>query len=184
MHRLLYWISSLLPCRLINNGNGRYLERYYLGTIGGRRYYLHQFLGSDEDCGPHSHKWRNAWSIVLAGWYWEELRWGTRKVRWFNWITPDTFHRVVLPFADPSLTHLPESKKDGVYGYETWPCWTLFSHTVDEALPHWGHWKDLNDPDYPNAAVYLPYDYKREGSQVDWWTKAKTGAAMRKVGGA
>jgi len=100
-NKLLYWLSGFMPCRLINDGDRPYLERYYVGTLLGWRFYLHRFVGSDPAGTLHDHPWSKAYSLILSGWYWEETRSGTRRVRWFNSLTGDTFHRVVLPVLTP-----------------------------------------------------------------------------------
>ena len=117
MKKILYWLTNFLPCRIINDGETPYLERYYLGTLFGWRLYLHQFVGSDPDRGLHDHPWSRAFSIILSGWYYELTRSGERRVRWFNSLTGDTFHRVILPI-DWSRGDAPDK-----------PCWTLFFHT-------------------------------------------------------
>jgi hypothetical protein len=83
---------------------GRYLTRYALRAFapsgkGPWRVYLHQFHGADDD-GVHNHPWKWAFSIVLRGSYTETLMCPccetttTRRVRWFNWITSDCYHRI------------------------------------------------------------------------------------------
>ena len=79
MRKLLFWLTSHLPCRIIAEEGSVYLERYYLFTLLGWRFYLHRFVGSDPDRGLHDHPWSRAFSIILAGWYWEQTRSGTRK---------------------------------------------------------------------------------------------------------
>ncbi len=110
MSRLLWRLSAHLPMRVINDGQRQYLVRYYVGTLFGWRFYLHQFVGSDPDRGLHCHPWRLAFSIILSGWYYEETSYGTRKVRWFNWLTGDTFHRVVLPAYNWACNHPTQPK--------------------------------------------------------------------------
>ncbi len=151
MKNFLFWLSSFLPFREISDGDTPYLERYYIATLFGWRFYLHRFVGSDPDRGLHDHPWSKAYSLILSGWYWEQTRSGTRKVRWFNSLTGDTFHRVVLP--------------------QRWmcdePCWTLFMHKAGSVKP-WGFWR-VSDKQW---AYFEPYTYAREGSQKDWWLTA------------
>lgn len=168
MSKFLYWLSGYLPYRSIDDGNVPYLERYYLFTVFGWRFYLHQFVGSDPDRGLHDHPWSKAYSVILSGWYWEETRSGARKVEWLNSLTGDTFHRVVLPIDWGSDDLLDR------------PCWTLFMHKAYSVKP-WGFWRlidaDKAYADKPdrlkNAAFFEPYTYAREGSQKDWWLTAK-----------
>lgn len=105
-----------------------YLNRYSLRRQGPSgtnpwRVYLHEFLAPD---GPGHHNHPSAWSfsIVLWGSYTEEileverkwtrlaggwslLRQGrvrTRRVRWFNWIAADRYHRIAELHPGPGAT--------------------------------------------------------------------------------
>lgn len=149
MRTFLFWLTSRLPCRIISDGNAPYLERYYLFTLLGWRFYLHRFVGSDPDRGLHDHPWARAFSIVLAGQYWEETRSGRRLVRWFNSLTGDTFHRVVLPHV-------------GLYEF---PCWTLFFHRA-EYVKEWG---------FLRGQVFIPYIRTRSDEMPDWWNRVPKG---------
>ena len=173
---ILRKISDRLPCRIINDGERQYLERYYVGTLFGWRFYLHQFVGSDPDRGLHDHPWPRAFSIILAGWYFEQTRAGYRKVRWFNALTGDTFHRVVLPKRGPINMSISQ------YGLSGWrddaPCWTLFFHRAANVKP-WGFLKVV--PDSDGVAIFEPYTYTREGSQKDWWLTAPKGRDLRRA---
>lgn len=174
MSRLLYWLTSFMPCRIISDGTAPYLQRYYIGTLFGWQFYLHQFVGSDPDRSLHDHPWSKAYSIILSSWYFEQTRSGTRKVRWFNSLTGDTFHRVVLPDIQTivrigggqSIVGTPHQ------GHRPQPCWTLFFHSAGNVKP-WGFWR-LDDDATCGQARFEPYTYEREGSQTDWWLTAKT----------
>lgn len=172
MKKLLHWLSGYLPYREISDGNVPYLERYYVGTLFGWRFYMHQFVGSDPDRGLHDHPWPKAYSVILSGWYWEETRSGTRKVRWFNSLTGDTFHRVVLPCAADGRQ--PDAVCDLTHGVS--PCWTLFMHKAG-SVKLWGFLRQPVRPteNYPavDYLIFEPYRYTREGSQKDWWLTAK-----------
>lgn len=157
MKRFLFWLSGKLPARIISDGQVPYLERYYLFTVLGWRFYLHRFVGSDPDRGLHDHPWPRAFSIVLHGWYYEDRRDGRRKVRWFNSLTGDTFHRVVLP-----CNYATEQE---------WLCWTLFLHRAG-STKEWG-FLDLCDD--RKTKIFRPYLYTREGPQQGWWMKAPKG---------
>lgn len=176
IRRLLYAISGRLPCRIISDGEHPYLERYYLGTLLGWRFYLHRFVGSDPDRGLHDHPWRRAYSLILSGWYWEERRDRTRKVRWFNSLTGDTFHRVVIPRDCPSDVLCTRCNSPA-------SCWTLFWHTTPD-VKDWGFWRDglthskigafAADID---AALFVPYRYPQEHGEkpAQWWLTAPKG---------
>lgn len=161
MRKLLFWLTSHLPCRIIAEEGSVYLERYYLFTLLGWRFYLHRFVGSDPDRGLHDHPWSRAFSIILAGWYWEQTRSGTRKVRWLNTLTGDTFHRVVLPSEGfvRGLPFLhPDFNKDA-------PCWTLFFHRA-EYVKEWG---------FLRGQVFIPYIRTRTDEMPDWWVRVPKG---------
>lgn len=112
---LIRWRPSL---RIITRENNQpYLKRWALrrqardGT-NERRIYLHNFLTPDGD-GHHNHPWHWSFSLVLWGSYTEErLEWPfpaggnyrpcsiapavrSRRVRWFNWLPPGRYHRIV-----------------------------------------------------------------------------------------
>lgn len=149
-----------MPFREISDGDTPYLERYYISTLFGWRFYLHRFVGSDPDRGLHDHPWSKAYSLILSGWYYEVTRSGERKVRWFNSLTGDTFHRVVLPNTCDEFPNFGQ------------PCWTLFFHKAGDVKP-WGFWREVPDTPIKDAALFHPYTYEREGSQRDWWLTAK-----------
>lgn len=178
MKQFLYWLAGQLPCKIISEDGTPYLERYYLFTVLGIRFYLHRFVGSDPARGLHDHPWPWAGSVVLAGHYIEERRgyeqnetaivlsrfFGTEgttrtRVRWFNWMTGDTFHRVVL---DKGLDNLEQ------------PCWTLFFHRAVNAKP-WGFLRTIEGH---TAAFWVPHNYPLDGaagSTGRWWRHVPRG---------
>ena len=147
---LLYLITDHLPARMINDGERTYLERYYIGTLLGWRFYLHRFVGDDPDRGLHDHPWPRAFSLVLAGWYLEQTAQGWRPVRWFNHLTSKSRHRVVLPSSGT--------------------VWTLFFHRAKK-VHQWGF--------YAPDGTFTAYKYTREGNQDEWWLTAPKGREMR-----
>lgn len=68
----LYRITKHKPMRLIEVGGKPYLERYFMGTWGGRQIWLHRFLRDDAEKHVHSHPWA-ALSFILTGGYTEEI---------------------------------------------------------------------------------------------------------------
>lgn len=160
MNRFLYWLSGLLPARLINDGSRPYLERYYMATLFGWRIYLHRFVDDDPDRGLHDHPWSRAFSLVLSGYYAEHRRDGVRIVRWFNSLTADTFHRVMIPDGVPC-------------------CWTLFVHKAG-VVKTWGFMKPLEFPS--ESFIFTPYNYDREGGKpTGWWRTAPKGRNVGRV---
>ena len=86
-------------------------------------------------------------------------------MRWFNSLTGDTFHRVVLPHT-----------KIGNFLKIEQPCWTLFFHTAGD-VKEWGFLRHMSDP--YDVQIFTPYTYAREGKQADWWITAKTRAQLQ-----
>lgn len=163
MKILLYWIAGFLPCRIIDHEGQSYLERYYLFTLLGWRFYLHRFVGSDPDGSLHDHPWSRAYSVILSGWYWEHTRSGARRVCWFNSLTGDTFHRVVLPQVHPMFP------QDGVK-----PCWTLFFHR-EKYVKEWGFWRSAGFTSKGVSAEFYPYIRRRDDERPDWWKRVPKG---------
>jgi hypothetical protein len=166
MKTLLFWLSNFLPARIINDGEHDYLERYYVGTLFGVRFYLHRFIGSDPDRGLHDHPWRWAFSLILSGYYYEQTRYGLTKKRLFNFLTGDSFHRVILPRKS-------EIRAQDSYGVhlalvepaDALPCWTLFCHRAAR-VKTWG---------FLRGTTYLPHPSADQG----WWKTAPKGRQLR-----
>ena len=151
IRKLLYRVTDNLPMRYINHGVGPYMERAYLYTlpglnlgpiqIPGLRFYIHRFVASDAD-GIHSHPFRYSFSCILAGWYFED-RWLVRRIkRFFNYIGPSDFHRVVLP----------DNGRD---------VWTLFIHTA--RVQPWGFLRKVGN----GEAGFGKYEYTAESEPND-----------------
>lgn len=111
INKLLFKLTSGLPCRLIQRDDGRpYLERYYVGELFGVTFYLHRFVSSDEEKHLHNHPWTWSRAAVLSGSYLEEVATDlcpfatpaggsgciteTRTIRWWNRIDGNHFHRI------------------------------------------------------------------------------------------
>lgn len=168
MNKLLMYLTRNLPLRIISDDGQPYLERYYLFTLLGWRFYVHRFVGSDPARGLHDHPWSRAFSIILSGWYYEETRSGVRKVRWLNHLVGDNFHRVVLPAG-------AAENENGFVRLLRAECWTLFFHRAGD-VKRWGFLEKVEG--FPDARLFVPYDYKKEGSQVAWWETAKSRAEL------
>jgi hypothetical protein len=146
MKTILYWLSGKLPCKIISDAGRPYLERYYLFTLFGVRFYLHRFVASDPDRGLHDHPWPWALSIILSGSYYEHRRGSLSERHWFNWITGDAFHRVILHKGQ---------------------VWTLFAHRARRSK-EWGFLRAYD----PQTIVYI----KHKPSAADaWWKIAPRG---------
>jgi hypothetical protein len=162
MRSILFWLTNRLPCRIISDNDAPYLERYYLATLFGVRFYLHRFVGSDpSDRGLHDHPWPWACAVVLCGWYFEDTRQGMRKVRWLNWIVGDKFHRVIMP---------AEIIEGGASS-----AWTLFFHRAAYTKP-WGFWSHTPGS-YSFSNTWVPYNYPKSGQGTNdaWWLTSPYG---------
>jgi hypothetical protein len=119
-------------------------------------------------------------SLVLSGWYYEETRTGTRKVRWFNRLNGDTFHRVILPKSAVVVGYeggdvsgfagsLPVVKRIGAPQH----CWTLFWHRAEYVKP-WGFLRPLEGE---TAVMWVPHNYPKDGTGTPgaWWQSVPRG---------
>lgn len=175
---LLFKLTGRLRCRLIKPADQPYLERYYVGTLFGRTYYLHRFVSADAERHMHNHPF-DGLSFVLSGSYQEEVAVDicpyagasgcvtkSGRVRWFNRIPSTHFHRI--SDAEPGT-------------------WTLFvvgpRITVDCGmalrLKGWG----FLSCEYVGAeqvTVFKPYP---PADRLDWWrdTDCKTGNTIGRV---
>lgn len=172
MDKLLLKLTRNCPFRLIDIDGRPYLERCYIGQLFGWTFYLHRFVSADSERRLHNHPWRKSFGLVLSGNYVEErldrlccfkgVVTRNRKIRWFNWITHKTFHRILKP--------KPFS-------------WTLFAHGKRFDPSGWGfignqksytiefHPTDKEKDKVINATVefYQPFD---TSAVTDWWLTA------------
>lgn len=197
MRRFLFWLTDRLPCRIIDEAGKPYLERYYLCSLGSTRVYLHRFVGSDPDRGLHSHPWSWALSLVLSGWYFEERFSGTerpvlRRVRWFNFLMGESFHRVVMP-TDWCLSpaECPMNIRPTVrQAMAVTECWTLFIHKAVEGGRRWGFMRPAPLPRVINRKgevaveavrdrlVFTPFTYPGgKTTSGQWWKTVPKGRA-------
>jgi hypothetical protein len=155
MRKLLYWLSGFLPCRIISDDGTPYLERYFLFQALGWTFYMHRFVGSDPNRGLHDHPYSRAYSFVLAGRYYEETRSGWRMVRWFNRLTGESFHRVMVP--------------DGTN------VWTLFCH--GPYVKPWGFMRPLDTVAGVPLLLWEPHAYQTDeaSGKQRWWDTAPHG---------
>ncbi|MBB3046902.1 hypothetical protein FHR99_001138 [Litorivivens lipolytica] len=154
-------MSDHLPCKIIRGDKEHpYLERYYLCSVLGRRFYLHRFLGGDVDEALHNHPWKKSNSFLLTGGYRECIsrRRGTDDYRQLsiesrqlkaghlNRIDADCLHRIV------------EAKPE---------TWTVFWHTIPRVQP-WGFVVD--DENGENR-----FEEYANGRGADWYKRAPKG---------
>jgi hypothetical protein len=168
MHAFLMWLSARLPARIIAHEGRPYLERYYVATLLDQRVYLHRFVDSDPD-GVHDHPWLRSLSILLFGWYWEHRvidgALVVRRVRWLNWITGGTFHRVVLP---------NDVRWEEWFDVPAPQCWALFIHSPRKKA--WGTMRQRETyPGGPTVQVYEQHEPEPPAPFSDWYKRAPKG---------
>lgn len=180
---LLYRYTGRRPCRLIKVNAKPYLERYYLGQLFGWTFYLHRFVSSDPERHLHNHPWRRGFSVVLLGGYDEDVVTDlaprapagvllfTRRVRWFNRVDGNHFHRIAN--AAPRT-------------------WTLFAHgprqVITQAcgepvLKGWGFLEPAYLVGQHDVTVFRQHAPE---SEPEWWKSAPIGWLAGRVmrGGA
>lgn len=174
LNKLLFLLTARLPCRLIPIEDKPYLERYSLGKLFGATFYLHRFVGQDAERHVHDHPWAWARSIVLAGWYEEEVvcaldinrGWISRMriVRWYNRITEGTFHRITgtAPGTWTLFFHGPREGRTWGFLQRT-PC-------LPKATP--GEWTSTG------TWYHQPYDVK---ANAGWEKKSPLGRDAGRV---
>lgn len=162
LNKLLFLLTANMPCRIIAIEGRPYLERYSVGKIFGVSFYLHRFVGSDEERQVHDHPWAWAKAIILKGGYVEEVvcaldlerGWisKTRYRRWYNDLGPHVFHRIVSPVPGT---------------------WTLFFH--GERIKSWGFLDrvvEYQGIENPYVRYYQPYDVEQNAG---WEKKVPLG---------
>lgn len=170
MRSFLFWLAMRLPCRVIAEARKPYLERYYVTQAFGWRCYLHRFVASDPDRGVHDHPWLLAFSIILVGWYYEVRRWGVRRVRWFNVIRGDTFHRVVIGNELCGIDWRPYTPRGGPFPEPPREVWSLFFHRAEDAK-QWG---------FLRGNRYIPFTYNGKVKSNRWELTAPKGRDFRR----
>ncbi len=159
--RLLYFVTDHLPCKIIRGDKEHpYLERYYLFSVLGRRFYLHRFLGGDVDEALHNHPWKQSHALLLTGGYQEfisrrdtcknfsDLKIDARQMKPgnLNRIDADCLHRIV------------EAKPE---------TWTIFWHTIDRIQP-WGFVVEGENGENR-------FEEYARGRGADWYKRAPKG---------
>ncbi|MEZ5739521.1 MAG: hypothetical protein R3E68_08765 [Burkholderiaceae bacterium] len=94
---------------------------------------------------------------MLAGQYRELRRSGARDVRWWNFLTGDSFHRVMLAPDDRSV-------------------WTLFIHR-DRRVKPWGFWHEAaGGPPGARQQAQASWTEHRNTTSGQWWLTSPRGA--------
>lgn len=173
---MLYWLSGLLPYRLISVRDQPYIERYYVGMLFGITFYLHRFIRDDSEPHLHNHPWVKGFSFILWGSYTEERVTDLDPLqpqgaltkqcncRWFNVVNGATFHRII-------------SVKRGT--------WSLMCHGERHPTKGWGflssesRMRALDDPAsvdglFCNTTVFTP----AKVGELGWFKTAPLGRVV------
>lgn len=175
--RLLFSWAGRLPTRIIDAEQSSFdpyrsplFERSHIKTVrlpllGRVTFYLHHYLRSDPDRGPHDHPWAWAVAIPLAGGYHEERFTGfgggemwavTRRRRPFipYLLRGADFHRVIV---EDDTTN-----------------WSLFFHCTFECKP-WGFMRQVAQRTW----TYVSHAASNEPTH--WWDDAPAGNALKRA---
>ena len=106
--------------------------------------------------------------------YYELRRNRMRKVRWFNWLSGDRFHRVVLPVESyPLRDHLGNVLKI-VRSAKPQECWTLFVH--GRKAKQWGFlrpaWDRGDRPGEVHGYTYVVHRDQDNSADSDAWARS------------
>jgi hypothetical protein len=138
-----------------------------LPLLGAVTLYLHHYLRSDPDRGPHDHPWPWAIALPLAGGYHEDrvigLRQGALAVT----------RRRRLPLLPYRLTGFDFHK---VVIKDDRTSWSLFL-TGSNNFKAWGFLRPLPDDDF--GIFYAPRYSK--SSEAEWWETAPLGWALKRA---
>jgi len=151
------------PARIFSNNDRPYLYRIYLGQWFGWTAYLHHFVSADAGRWVHDHPF-DGFAVVLSGGYteerlvalsWPRLELETRRVRFFNWVAGQCFHRIRDTKANT---------------------WTLFVH--GRKFKGWG----FIEQDSSSDVIVYHNPYGNVGDEP-WWLTAPTYGQLRAVHG-
>jgi hypothetical protein len=177
LRRALYAWAGRLPAVIYDAevseddpGRTPLFERYHVFTgrlpfLGEVTLYLHHYLRSDPDRGPHDHPWPWAVALPLAGGYHEDrvetlcqgnavmVRRRRRPLRPYR-LTGFDFHQVVIE-ADATS-------------------WSLFL-TGANGFKTWGFLRPITE--WHSAGVYYA-EVASRSSASEWWETALPGRAL------
>jgi len=182
VRRALHFVTGFLPLRVID-AEGELdpqammplFERYFVCQaprwLGGWTVYLHHYLRSDPDRGPHDHPWSWAVSLPLAAGYVEE------RLDGFNAKGPRLRYIRRRPFVPYRLTGRDFHRV--ISNGRT--SWSLFIH--GPYTKGWGFLRSTHAVPLPDGGVYRfespevrfhPFKNDNDGS-ARWWRTAPRG---------
>lgn len=181
LRRLLEIVSARRPVRIIYREPDRieYLRRYYLFTVFGRTFYLHEFVSGDHPgTGYHNHPWPTARTRILCGEYEEHIL--TGEAVWAPSIDgPPRDQRVRNVRSDKAILQRRAGDSFEISArHFHWirlksdrqTVWTLFSHGPRGCV--WGFYR--RSMIMPAEFRFEYYRYKAGGIS-NWWNYAPRG---------
>jgi hypothetical protein len=133
--------------------------------------YLHHYLRSDPDRGPHDHPWEWAVALPLTGGYVED------RMRGFGPDGPTTVRIERAPGVAYGLTGADFHRVLIEAGATSW---SLFLHGPKAKA--WGFLRPVEDPAIAGAFRYVLGSGPASGDlDAEWWLRAKPGVALAEV---
>lgn len=156
MRRFLLEQTADLPVRVHDQGDERYMERYFIYQDKDYRVMVHRFMHDDDDLGPHDHPWPYGISVLLAGSYGEVYvtNPATRQES-INHRGPGTLG--LLNNSDLHRVTLPRDKQG-----KSIDCWTLFIHANDYPKG-WGQFVDAHGVSQNLEGLSGRMEYRNKG---------------------
>jgi hypothetical protein len=130
--------------------------------------YLHHYLRSDPDRGPHDHPWGWAVAVPLAGGYLEE------RLAGFNRLGPRFRHPRRRPFLPYRLTGADFHRVLLDRGATSW---SLFAH--GRYVKGWGFLRDFAPVNDIPLVGFFAADEAGDG--LAWWREAPRGADLAAI---
>ena len=166
LRQRLYNYTANKPVRMFYSSGTPYLERYYVGSIGSLRFYLHRFVNGDGDRSLHAPPWKRSIAVCLCGGYLEH------RIKWFN---PNTAYDVSIKNLRPGWINIIKATTFHQI-IETKPeTWTLFIH--GKKIKPWGFINKTTIRDESGAEKVVSHYLADEdkASHQNWWLRAPLG---------
>lgn len=125
--RILLWLTRNRPTQDVVDNGTIHFTKFWLFNLWGLQIFLHKFGAGIPDANPHTHTYPRALSIILWGWYEEDIYelsldqqrcWiRRRKNRWYNWLYPTMLHSIVnaAPTTWTLFISAPSNRPYGFY---------------------------------------------------------------------
>jgi len=166
LRKHLYNFTANKPVRMILSKETPYLERYYLGSLGSLKFYLHRFVNGDGDRSLHDHPWKRSIAVCLSGGYLEH------RIKWFN---PETAFDISEKTLRPGKINIIKAATFHQIISTKPETWTLFIH--GKKIKPWGFINKTTVQDQTGKERLVSHylaDRDTESHQ-NWWLNAPLG---------